>query len=174
MSTMLIAPESAPARVGTFERVITQDVVPVTTTETVQAAEGGGETFYRAMSESEYASLLKNNGLSVRPKGASQLFVTQDSRYLSGLASRPAQAGKYPTVVEFNMASGTRQSLINLGATHPSAAGLFPDLPAFSSGMDAVQLKLEAGGVPSYGLGSSPAGLGTFNSSILSFKIITP
>jgi len=134
----------------------------------------GTESFVRAMSEAEFNSVMNNGGLLKRPSGGSELFVTQDLEYVMSLISRKGGGSRYPRVVEFRVQRGTANVLEGFGATHPSAADLFPDRPHFSTGSRAVQLKLERNGVLSYGLGYSDDGLAAFNRFIVEILEITP
>ncbi len=133
-------------------------------------AEDAGEWFYRAMSQKEFKRVTDAGGLVTRSEGNSYVGVTRSLQYALSLASRKGGSGKYPVVVGFQVQKGTARALQGLGATHPSAAGAFPGRPAFTTGSSAVQLKLEANGVLSYGLGSSSTGLTLFNNAITSFQ----
>lgn len=124
------------------------------------------------MSETEYTRLMDNGGLTRRLSGSSELGITQDLGYLHALSGRAGQSGKYNYLVEFNAPTGTLQKLIDAGATHPSAASLFPDLPIYRRGMTSPQIKLEKGGVLSVLLGGSDDAVGLFNSSVTGFRLV--
>ena len=130
----------------------------------------GGEAIYRTMSESEYAGLTTNGGLSGRALGKSELGITLNPDYLSDIMSRPRVAKSYQVRVKFNVEPGTFDSLISQGATHPSACDLFPDVPQYTSGMKVPQIKLERNGVLSILLGNSESAIKFFNQSIISFE----
>jgi hypothetical protein len=140
---------------------------------------GGGsdplsEYLYRAMSEKEFARVIETGGLIRRESGSHHLGVTPDREYVESLISRKRGARDYAVIAEFEVEAGTTSRLIDLGATHESVASNFPSHPRFTSGMNAVQLKLEKGGVFSLGLGSSQEGLDIFNNAIISIRRLNP
>ncbi|MCE7078731.1 HINT domain-containing protein [Streptomyces sp. ST2-7A] len=116
------------------------------------------ETFYRAMSEKEFAQLGPNGEITVK---GTENFVTQDSGYLEGLRRQTHRKGgrnaeKYTVLVRFEMSPGTRDALI--------AAGKNPN--EIGQDINAVHLKSERG-FDTYGL--RPGSVGVFNSRIAGF-----
>ncbi len=137
------------------------------------AGEAESEYFYRTMSDKEYAKLEKNNILTKREKGASELKVTTESDYvLNDLSKRVNQGSKDSKSVKFELESGTRDGLIELGGTHISAAEDFPNLPRFKPGSGLVEVKYERNEMLSLGLGTSQQGLELFNNNIKSIHVI--
>jgi RHS repeat-associated protein len=130
------------------------------------------EIFYRTISDKEYAKLEKNNMLTKRETGASELKVTTESDYvLNDLSKRANQGKKYNQSVMFELEPGTRDGLVELGGTHVSAENRFPNLPPFKPGTGQVEVKLERNGVESFGLGTSEDGLNLFNNNIKSINV---
>ena len=133
--------------------------------------EAASESVFRTMSEKEYAQVQLNNGLASRPTGSSELGITLSEDYSADLMSRRAKVKKqYVVKVEFEVESGTWETLLNKSATHDSAASLFPDLPPYRKGMNAPQVKVERGGIVSILLGSSEEAIAEFNSRILTIR----
>ena len=95
------------------------------------------------------------------------LLVTN---YLEDLSTRKVIAKQYETKVEFEVNDGTFEQLIEMGATHSSAAKLYPHLPRFEKGMTVPQVKVERGGVVSILLGKSPDGVKLFNQNIINIQ----
>ncbi|WP_309304419.1 RHS repeat-associated core domain-containing protein [Brevibacillus laterosporus] len=128
------------------------------------------EKFYRGMSEKEFKKLEKNEILTKRPEGKSELKITDDPHYGSGdLSKRKSQKSRnYTRFVEFEVKPGTKEELIKLGGTHGSARVQFPNLPEHREGL--VEVKFEKRGVLSLGLGPSKEGLDLFNKNILSWR----
>jgi ElaB/YqjD/DUF883 family membrane-anchored ribosome-binding protein len=129
-----------------------------------EGAEDASETFYRGMSNAEYAGLESSGGLSVRGES----FVTQELGYVQQLAAR--HPNLYETIVKFEVRSGTRQTLIDAGARSPGRAvddaGL-GHLPLIQKGMkDVVHVKGELGAI---NFGLRPGSADIFNSRIISF-----
>ncbi|MGW0881758.1 polymorphic toxin-type HINT domain-containing protein [Streptomyces sp. NPDC002671] len=117
------------------------------------------ETFYRAMSEKEFAQLGANGEITVK---GTENFVTQSREYLEGLRARTARRGgrnadKYTILVRFEMSPGTREALISAGKT-PGEIG---------QDINAVHLKSERG-ADTFGL--RPGSVGVFNSNITGFE----
>ncbi len=105
------------------------------------------------------------------PRGES--FVTQELRYVQQLAARHPDL--YERIVRFEMAPGTRQTLMDAGARSPGRAleeaGL-GHLPLIQKGMsNVVHVKGELGAI-NYGLRSGSVDI--FNSRILRFFTINP
>jgi len=73
----------------------------------------------------------------------------------------------YKVVVEFEVSPGTWDARLSKAATHPSAAELIPDLPAFEKGMMVARVNLERGGVVSILLGNSDEAISEFNSRVV-------
>ena len=125
---------------------------------------------YRTMSEKEFAKVESTGGLSIRDKGSSELGITLESNYLEDLSTRKVIAKQYGAKVEFEVNDGTFEQLIEMGATHSSAAELYPHLPHFEKGMTVPQVKVERGGVVSILLGKSPHGVKLFNQNIVNIR----
>ncbi|MEG4529780.1 polymorphic toxin-type HINT domain-containing protein, partial [Microcoleus sp. D2_18a_D3] len=128
------------------------------------------EYFYRTMSEKEYKKVVDTGGLSIREQGSSELGITREPAYLNDLGTRSKIQKQYQAQVEFEVEDGTYIGLVEMGATHSSAAGLFPGRPPFEKGMDVPQLKLERNEVVSILLGKSPNGVDFFNRNIIKIE----
>jgi len=125
------------------------------------------ECVFRTMSEKEYKRVVKNNGLSIRESGSSELGITRDPKYLDNLRNRKTNQGKYEVNVEFEVNDGTYEKLRDMGAAHGAAQERYPDLPPYKKGMKVPQVKIEKGNVESILLGNSPDGVQIFNDNII-------
>jgi RHS repeat-associated protein len=128
------------------------------------------ETFYRAMSNAEWDNLNATGGLYPRN---GETFVTQNLPYVQQLAARHPDL--YERFVEFDMQPGTRQALVDNGATSGgravTEAGL-DDLPRIQKGQpDVVHVKAEGDAV-NYGLRRGSVGI--FNDRIIDYRTFTP
>jgi RHS repeat-associated protein len=122
------------------------------------------EVWYRGMSENELSSVMANKGVTVR---GTENFVTQDRSYIEGLASR-SEPGRYDNIVRIETRPGTRDALIDSGATSRSAAvdgnPDFDGLPRVPKGSpDVVHIKGEGSSI-NYGLRRNTADI--FNDRI--------
>jgi hypothetical protein len=130
--------------------------------------ESANQSVYLVMSEKEFARVQANQGLATRPRGSSELGITLHQEYSADLMSRATKdSNQYKVVFEFEVSSGTWDSLMSQSATHSSAAELFPTLPAYRTGMQVPQVKLERGGVVSILLGNSESAIAEFNTRII-------
>ena len=126
------------------------------------------------MSKKEFERFEANNGrLTTRPKGSSELYVTQDEKFVEELSKRVTQKKRsYEVNVEIEVVEGTMEAIKKNAATHPSAATAYPELPKQTKGSGKAEIKMEKGGVESVGLGKSTEALEQFNDSIVNYKAI--
>ncbi len=82
----------------------------------INALRGGG-TFYRSMSNAEYAALQKSGGLTYMP--GKELFVSSSASYSRAYLTKPG----YDVLVQFNMRSGATNFFNRVGVAHRTAAG---------------------------------------------------
>jgi hypothetical protein len=119
----------------------------------------GVETFFRAMSETDYQSLLATGELPA----TGETFISTSSEY----------AAQYNGVlVQFNMAPGTTQALAEIGVRDVSdvVSSTYPDMPLVSRGWGAANAFFKGeGNLINIGLGHGEA-LDLFNSMIQGFS----
>jgi RHS repeat-associated protein len=123
------------------------------------AEAGGGETFFRTMSEEHYAELRATGRLPA----TSETFISPSLEY----------ASKYNGVtVQFNLQAGTTDSLLGMGVRNAGLGGSYGNLPVVQSGWgwSGAFFKQE-GNVVNIGLGRGPA-LDTFNDNIVNFNLV--
>ncbi|MEW4372890.1 RHS repeat-associated core domain-containing protein, partial [Paenibacillus kandeliae] len=139
------------------------------------------EKFYRTMSEKEFKKLEKNNILTKRTSGQSELKITDDPNYSkSDLSKRKSQnSRKYTHVVEFDVTTGTKDKLLSIGGVQEpnrrQAQKTLESYADYKTGM--VEIKLEKSNntnepVISLGLGFSKQGLEIFNENIIRWRQI--
>ena len=119
------------------------------------AAEGG--TFYRAMSNAEYAALQGNNGLTYM--AGRELFVSSNANYSRAYL----QKSGYDVLVQFNMKPGATNYFNQAGVLHRTAAG-----SSGWAGRGSLLWKSEQG-IMNLGIQSNTH---MFNPWIQSFKVI--
>jgi hypothetical protein len=80
-------------------------------------ADGGGGTFYRAMSNAEFEALESSGGLS--HMAGKELFVSSSANYSRSYLQKPG----YDVLVQFDMKPGAMIYFNQVGVVHRTAAG---------------------------------------------------
>jgi RHS repeat-associated protein len=125
------------------------------------------ETFYRAMSNEEFAIFSKSGKLPV----GGEKFISTQMEYSQKYIGKPG----YEVLVEFNTKEGTLKQLANIGVRDNSKMVIqngFGNLPKVSKGWQPTNALFKGeGSTLNIGLGSGSA-LSIFNKNIVGFKIV--
>jgi len=139
------------------------DVTANAARSATQDAAQGTETFYRTMSNEDFAQLQATGNVPA----TSETFISPSQAYAQGYDG---------TTVELTVQSGTHDALASIGVRDTSllAAERYPDMPVVSSGWTqaSAYFKNEGEDLINIGLGRGAA-LDMFNKALIGFRVVS-